>query len=104
MTNNQSLFQRPRKNRTFHVMALLYVASMGIFLPVIFAFDLNMLFHSFNVNITNVIREIIEMYRNTNIFKILKIRKRNNVCSIDTTDLKHRFCISIYRKMCVVIF
>ena len=34
-------------------MALLYVASMGIFLPVIFAFDFNMLFHDFNVNFTN---------------------------------------------------
>ena len=59
MTNNQSLFQRPRKNRTFHVMALLYVASMGIFLPVIFAFDFNMLFYNLNINTTNVIREII---------------------------------------------
>ena len=61
MTNNQSLFQRPRKNRTFHVMALLYVASMSIFLPVIFAFDFNILFHNFNVNFTNYTRIIVSI-------------------------------------------
>ena len=61
MTNNQSLFRRPRKNLIFHVMALLYVASMGIFLPVIFAFDFNMLFHNFNVNFTNYTRIIVSI-------------------------------------------